>query len=167
MDGSITEKLLAESGIRELQGRYVDAVWRKDLTAFADCFTAEAEWRIVGHILRGPEECTNALKTFTQAYDRIRMVLQSPLIEVTGDTATARTDVIEHNMVRSGSRMMVVGRYYDRVARQQDNKWRFTWHYYQLYYLGSPDMSGRFYDQKDFGPPFSMPPLDEPTAPLD
>lgn len=161
------EKLLAEAGIRELQGRYADAVWRKDFRAFEDCFTATAEWRIVGHVLRGPAECARMLDKFTGNYDRIRMVLQAPLVEASGDTATARTDVIEHNMLKAGGRLMVMGTYYDRLTRQNDGRWRFSWHFYQLYYLGPPDMSGRFYPLKDFGPPFAMPEPDEMPPPLD
>jgi uncharacterized protein (TIGR02246 family) len=161
------DRLFAESGIRELQGRYVDAVWRKDFTAFADCFTADAQWRIAGRVLRGPAECAGMLEAFIEHYDRVRVVLQAPLVAASGDTATARTDVIEHNVLRAGGRHLAMGTYYDRIVRQDDGRWRFSWHYYQLYYLGAPDMSGRFYPLKDFGPPFAMPALDETTTPVE
>jgi uncharacterized protein (TIGR02246 family) len=159
------DKLLAESGIRELQGRYVDAVWRKDFDAFADCFAADAEWRIAGQVFRGPSECASVLRAFIEDYDRVRMVLQPALVELRPDGAVARTQVIEHNMPKSGGRLLAMGVYYDRVVRQ-DGLWRFAWHYYQLYYLGPPDMSGRFYELKDFGPPPAMPAIDEPTTPV-
>jgi ketosteroid isomerase-like protein len=157
------EKLIAESGVRDLQGRYVDAVWRKDFDAFADCFTGDAEWRIAGQVFRGPAECAGVLRSFIDQYDRVRMVLQPPLVELSPGGAVARTHVIEHNFLRAGGQHLALGVYHDRVL-QQGARWRFAWHYYQLYYFGPPDMSGKFYELKDFGPPVAMPAADEPTA---
>ena len=39
----MTEFVIAESGIRQLHARYIDAVWRKDADAFANCFAEHGE----------------------------------------------------------------------------------------------------------------------------
>jgi uncharacterized protein (TIGR02246 family) len=163
MANDITERIAGELGIRELQGRYIDAVWRKDFTAFADCFTEDGEWRIAGQVLRGRAQCVGILESFIDHYDRVRMVMQPPLLQITGTTAIARTEVMEHNFLKTGGRHLAIGTYFDRLVLH-DGCWRYAWHFYQLYYLGSPDMTGAFYPLKDFGPPFAMPGLDEPTV---
>ena len=42
-----------EAAIRQLHARYCDAVWRKDIAAFGDCFAKDAEWRIGGQETAG------------------------------------------------------------------------------------------------------------------
>ena len=156
---------MAEIGIRQLQARYADAVWRKDYRAFGECFTENAEWRIAGHVLQGRKKCVDLLAMFMDKFDRVRMTLQTPIIHMDSENVTGRTDVIEHNILKDGQRNITIGNYYDRFVHE-DGLWRFGWHYYQLYYLGAPDMSGKFYEIKDFGPPGTMPPINEPTMPL-
>ena len=157
--------LVAEAGIRELQARYTNAVWRKDFAAFADCFAEDGEWRIAGMVLRGGGECRTFLEGIFGDLDRVRMTMQPPLLQVNGDTAIGRTEVIEHNISKDRKRNLAIGEYYDRFVRIGD-QWKFAWHYYQLYYLGPPDMSGAFYEIRDYGPPFAMPPADEPPQKL-
>jgi ketosteroid isomerase-like protein len=52
----------AEIGIPQLHARYVDAVWRRDFKAFADCFAEDAEWRIAGLILRTRKEIDETMR---------------------------------------------------------------------------------------------------------
>lgn len=54
--------------------------------------------------------------------------------------------------------------YYDRFVLDGD-RWRFSWHHYQLHYLGPPDMTGRFYPASDYGPPPAMPGPNDPATP--
>ena len=42
----MTELYVADSGIRQLYARYIDAVWRKDADAFGKCFAENGEWKI-------------------------------------------------------------------------------------------------------------------------
>ena len=64
----MTDFLAAESGIRQLHARYLDAVWRKDFDAFGDCFAENAEWRIGGKILRGRDHVYFQRKRNIYAY---------------------------------------------------------------------------------------------------
>jgi hypothetical protein len=161
----MTDLVSAEVGIRQLQSRYIDSVWRKDYAAFADCFTEDAQWLIAGQVLRGPDECVACLKSFMPRFDRVKMTMGSPILEVGDGIASGRTEVIEHNILVNHTRNITIGTYYDRFVEQGD-RWRFAWHFYQLYYLGPPDMSGDFYEIADFGPPPAMPGADEPTVRL-
>ena len=44
----MTDLVVADCAIRQLHARYIDAVWRKDIDAFVDCFAEDAEWKIGG-----------------------------------------------------------------------------------------------------------------------
>jgi ketosteroid isomerase-like protein len=160
----MSELVLAESGIRQLQTRYADAVWRKDFTAFGDCFAENAEWRIAGLVLRGRAECVKFLEDCMPQFDRILMTMQTPLLQIGDGFAIGRTYVTELNARKDRRPAFSIGTYYDRFVKQGD-RWRYAWHHYQLHYLGPQDLSGRFFETKDYGPPFGMPGPDDPATP--
>lgn len=158
----MTDFIVAETAIRQLHARYVDAVWRKDFAAFGDCFTEDAEWRIAGMVLRGRPEIVATLERLMTNFHRVVMTFRTPIIEVGNGTATGRTYVTEQNAFKSGRPGSTVGTYYERFIDQGD-RWRFTWRLFQLHYIGPPDLSAPFFEQADYGPPPAMPPLDAPT----
>jgi hypothetical protein len=145
-----------------LQARYADAVFRKDYAAFADCFTADAEWRIAGAVLTGRVAIRGALERIMGDFERVVMTFGPPALEVGRGEVAARTYVIEQRAFRTAPPSMTVGRYYERVVRDGD-AWRFRWRLFQLLYVGPPDLSGDLFDHPDYGPPPGMPPADAPT----
>jgi hypothetical protein len=150
------DMLKVESGVRQLQARYVDAVWRKDYAAFGDCFTEDAEWHIAGKVHRGRAACVAFLESVMPLFNRVLMTMQAPLLEVRDGAVSGRTYVTEINAVKNQPAAFSIAIYYDRFVPQGD-RWRFSWHHYQLYYLGPADMTGRFYPATDYGPPPAMP----------
>jgi ketosteroid isomerase-like protein len=155
----------ALAGIQQLQARYIDSVWRRDVAAFGDCFTDDAEWRIAGRVLRGRTECTEFFAESMRRFDRVIMTMQYPVLHVENGRASGRTQVLEQQILKDRAPGFSIAVYYDRFIQQSD-RWRFAWHHYQLYYLGPPDMSGRFFPVKDYGAPFAMPERDETTVSL-
>jgi hypothetical protein len=155
----------AEAGVRQLQARYIDSVWRKDYDAFGDCFTEDTEWRIAGTVLHGRQACVDILKGFMDNFDRVLMSMQTPLLQVTGDQVIGRTYVTEMNIFKDRRPGFTIGIYYDRFA-EQNGRWRFAWHHFQMYYIGKQDMSGKWFQISDYGPPFGMPKPDENATPL-
>ena len=161
----MTDLPAADAGIRQLQSRYIEAVWRRDYAAFGDCFCTDAEWRIAGRVLRGRQACVDFLAEFMPLFDRVRMTMQTPILDVGERSATGRTDVFEHNILKDRTRHITIGVYYDRFVEAGD-RWRFAAHFYQLYYIGPPDMSGDFHEVADFGPPPAMPGVEATTVQL-
>lgn len=161
----MTDLVSADAGIRQLQSRYIDALWRWDWEAFGDCFTEDAEWRIAGRVNQGRAACVAFLQEFRSLFERVKMTMQSPILDVGDGWANARTEVLEHNILKSRELRITIGSYHDHCV-EQGGRWRFAWHFYQLYYLGPPDMSGDFYEIADFGPPPAMPERDELTVRL-
>jgi uncharacterized protein (TIGR02246 family) len=74
----------AEARIRQLYAHYSDAVWRKDADAFADCFTADAEWRISGMVMRGRDEIASGFGQILASAERVLIIFDTPLISLGG-----------------------------------------------------------------------------------
>ncbi len=159
----MTDFLVAESAIRQLHARYIDAVWRHDSQAFANCFAEDAEWKIAGTHIRGRDEIKSQFEKFMIHVERVLMHFSAPILEVGDATATGRTYVNEHNKFKDGRTAMTIGIYYERFVDQGD-RWRFSWRHWNLYYIGPPDLSAPLYQVKEYGPPPGMPGPDDPTT---
>ena len=155
----MTDFTVAECAIRQLHARYLDAVFRKDFDAFANCFTEDAEWRISGMILRGRTEIAGNLKRLMPNFHRVLMTWRTPIVEVGDGVASSRTYVTEQNAFFNGRPGTTVGTYFERFVDQGD-QWRFTWRMFQLHYIGPPDITASIFPNPEFGPPPGMPPLD-------
>lgn len=158
----MTDFVTAECAIRQLHARYVDAVWRKDLEAFGDCFAEDAEWRVGGQIIRGRQAAMDFIGGAFPQFNRILMTFRTPILQVGDGVASGRTYVSENSQFADGRAFGPVGIYFEHFVDEGD-KWRFKWRLFQTNYAGLPDLSGTFFDVPDYGPPHTMPPLDEPT----
>jgi hypothetical protein len=156
------DALIAECGIRQLHARYVDAVWRRDRDAFLDCFAADGEWKIAGQHMRGRAEIAAGYDRLLAPSERVLMMLGPPVLQAGNGTGTGRTPVTELIKLRDGRSVRTVGIYYERFV-QQAGRWRFAWRHWDLFYYGPPDLSDRFYDSPDYGPPPAAPAPDAPT----
>lgn len=159
----MNEFVVAESAIRQLHARYVDAGWRKDVAAFLDCFAADGEWKIAGQHCRGHAQIADQFEKLVAPYERIVMLLGMPVLEVGQGTAVGRVPVTEILKLTSGDAFRTIGIYYDRFVAQEAG-WRYQSRHFDLYYYGPPDFSAPFYDCRDYGPPPGMPEADDPTT---
>jgi hypothetical protein len=158
----MTEFVVADSGIRQLHARFADAVWRKDADAFADCFTEDAEWKIAGLHIRGREDIGSLIGNLLSTYERILLILGTPLLEVGQGVASGRIQMTEYAKMADGDSAMTIGIYYDRYVEESDG-WRFQWRHFSLHYRGPTDLSAAFVESPDYGPPPGMPAPEEPT----
>lgn len=159
----MNEFVIAEAGIRQLYGRYADAVWRQDSVAFAECFTEDAVWKIAGRTVAGLADIVGLFEQSVAPSERVMMWLGIPVLEVAGATATGRVQVTELIKRRDGSGVRTLGLYYERYV-EQGGRWRFAWHHFNLYYLGPPDLTNEIYECLEYGPPPGMPGPDDPTS---
>lgn len=149
----------AEVGIRQLHSHYIDSVWRKDPIAFGECFTEDAEWRISGMIFQGRADITESIRRILSTANRILMTFRTPIIELTEDGANARTYVTEQCTWTHREPNISIGRYYEHCV-EDGGRWRFAWRLFELHYSGPEDLTGKFHEQPDYGPPPGMPPRD-------
>jgi len=161
----INDYVVAECMVRQLHARYVDAVWRKDLDSFVDCFTENSEWRIAGHAVIGRPAIREFMGQVFPLFRRILLTMRTPNFELTGKgEAAGRTYFTENSVKADGSPLAAIGSYYERFVDEGD-RWRFSWRVFRTEYAGPPDFTGPFYDNPDYGPPPAMPPWD--TIPAD
>ena len=159
----MTELWVAESGIRQLHARFVDAVWRQDEASVADCVAEDAEWKIATMHLRGRAEIAGTLTKLLAYCKRIRLIVGDPVLEVGEGVASGRVPVTEFAQLQDGSPVMTLGWYFDRYVQEGD-RWRYKWRHFGLHYRGPMDLSGEFIaESPDFGAPPGMPSQDEPT----
>jgi len=154
--------LLAEAGIRQLYARYADAVWRKDGDSFADCFTEDAVWKIAGQTVAGREEIRALFLASLEPSEKVMFWSGIPVLDIGEGTATGRTQVTELIKRKDGSSLRTLAIYYERFVEQQ-GVWRFQWHHFNMYYLGSPDLSGTYLEAMEYGAPPGLPGPDAPT----
>ena len=152
-----------ECGIRQLYARFIDAVWRQDADAFAQCYTPDGEWKIAGMHMRGREQLADACRKLLGRCSHIQLLPQPAILEVDGNQATGRQHMIELARMLDGSSAMTIGINYDRYA-WSEGRWRIRWRHWTTHYRGPRDLSGAFVAAPDFGPFPGMPGEDDPTV---
>jgi uncharacterized protein (TIGR02246 family) len=159
----MTELIVADSGVRQLYARYIDAVWRKDAAAFGNCFAANGEWKIAGMHLRGRAEISATIARLLGGYERVLMTVSPPLLEVGTGKATGRVHCLEYAKFLDGTSVATIGVYYERYV-EEEGHWRFQWRQWALQYRGPVDLSAQFVSSPEYGAFPNMPSPDEPTT---
>jgi ketosteroid isomerase-like protein len=103
--------------ILQLLYRYNHAMDSGDAHGWADLFTEDAVFDAAGQVVSGRE----ALVEFASSVGGSRHVLANPVIDVAGDTATARA----YLFLFRGTTVSIVGSYEDEVVRTPAG-WRFA-----------------------------------------
>jgi uncharacterized protein (TIGR02246 family) len=138
MDPEIRDEL----AIRRLVARYCHAVATQDDDAWANTWTEDGEWSVLGRSVSGR---TQILDWYRKLVASFRFVVQRAtdgLIDVDGDRATGRWIVSEYLQGRDGGPGLTVGIYEDAYQRDPDGVWRFARRHFEALYLGAPDLSG-------------------------
>lgn len=161
--GDVTARLLAESGIRQLYARCVDAAWRQDTDAFVDCYADGGEWKIAGLHMRGRDEIRAGFEDLLSPNELVLMIMAPPFLEIGDGTASGRTYVTELVKKKNNEGVITIGTYYERFVRHGD-RWYFQWRHFALHYYGPNDLSVSLYRHPDFGPPPNMPGADDSTV---
>jgi uncharacterized protein (TIGR02246 family) len=159
---SMSEFPVVYAGIQHLHARCVDAAWRKDADAFANCFSQDGEWKIATMHFRGRDDVRAAFARLLGACQRVLILSSPPLIDMGPDGVTSRTYLTEFAKMMDGSSAMTLGAYFDRYV-QEDGDWRFRLRHFGLKYRGPSDLSAEIVDSPDYGPPPGMPGAEDPT----
>jgi uncharacterized protein (TIGR02246 family) len=162
MGQSMTDFLNAECAIRQLHGRYMDAVWRQDSACFADCFASDGRWKIAGLDMRGRDEIRDGCGRLLGLCEKIQLVTLPAVLEVGDKKASGRVHMIEFAKMLDGGAAMTIGVYHDRYVEEEE-RWRYASRHWSFKYRGPPDLGAAFVDTPDYGPFPGMPEADEPT----
>jgi hypothetical protein len=155
----MSEYHVAECMIRQLHARYTDAVWRKDIAAFADCFADDCEWRIMGRVMTGRAQASEFMNGIFARLERILITIRTPVLDIGDGIASGRSYFTELSVGPDGSHLAPIGSYYERFVDQGD-RWRFSWRLFQLEYFEISQHGGTVFNNPDWGAPPAMPPRD-------
>lgn len=129
--------------IQTLAQVYADGVMQRDAEIWGSTFTEDGEWYLPG--MDDPIKGRDNLKVFwTQVmagYPNVLHWVQPGIINVEGDSATARFYVQEHIKDAEGNSFRVAGVYND-ILRREDSAWKFATRRFAAMYRGPVDMSG-------------------------
>ncbi len=119
--GPLEDRIL----IRELYDLYCDASNRGDTEDWLACFTEDGQWN--SHIFRcaGKAELRTQWDTLWSTFGSMGFLCNPGPIEVTGDTARARSYPREIIRMKDGSLYKLIGAYDDYLVRQ-DGAWLFS-----------------------------------------
>ena len=134
-----------DADVRNLVGRYCDAVLRADADVFSSCWAEDARWLIPGDgAIEGREAIVAVFERIRPTYRQcLQEVLNGTISHIGGDDATAAWQIRERQWRGDGTVTELVGVYHDTMSRGSDGSLRFTIRDFELVYSGPIDGSGR------------------------
>jgi uncharacterized protein (TIGR02246 family) len=122
------QRLLDESEISRLLLSFGAALDRKDWSAYAETFTEDGVFEIMGQKRRGRDEIVAGPARDLERYDRLQHFSSNHVIEVDGDTATASHYLIAVHVPdgeQPASHADVGGRYLCECRRTEEG-WKLS-----------------------------------------
>lgn len=120
--------MLDKVEIQETISRYHEAASLRDWDRLLATFHPDAVWEVpaLGVRCQGHDELRATMPALVEAIEYLVQINAPAIIDVDGDTASARSLIRECAQLRDGGVMMdVVGRFVDELVRASDG-WRFT-----------------------------------------
>ena len=129
--------------IQALGQRYADGVMQRDAEIWGNTWAENGEWHLAPGMdpVQGRENLKAFWTNVMSGYPNVLHWVQPGLIEVDGDTASARFYVQENIKDAQGDSFRVAGVYNDTLVRE-DGEWKFSVRHFSTMYRGPVDMSG-------------------------
>jgi uncharacterized protein (TIGR02246 family) len=122
------QRLLDEAEIGRLLLSFGAALDRKDWSAYAETFTEDGMFEIMGQERRGRDEITAGPARDLERYDRLQHFSSNHVIDVNGDTATASHYLIGVHVLdgEQPARHADVGGRYLCECRRTEDGWKLS-----------------------------------------
>lgn len=134
--------------IRELVHRSADAVCRRDAEGWGATWAPDGTWDLGGGAVEGRDAVVASWVEAMRSFDAVVQTVLNGFATCTGDRGTGRWYLQEHLQYAGGEPGMLLAAYDDEYARDADG-WRFRTRRLTPYYLGPPDLTGRFMNAID------------------
>ena len=132
-----------EIALRNLMGRYSDAVNRVDADAWIATWAEDAVWNLLGNPVSGKDNILALWKQMMSSFEFALMLPSTCLFEVDGDTASGHWYLTEYTRDPEGAASTVLSRYTDTYTRKE-GQWLFQSRDYSFIYNGPADLSGTY-----------------------
>ena len=132
-----------ESAIRDLVSSYCFAIAERDDKAWADTWAEDAEWVVLGSKVNGREAILAHYQRLVGGVSWVVQHANNGLIELDGDAARGRWQIIEYLQSVKGRGGVNIARYRDDYVRCADRKWRFARRELVTTHVGAADLSAK------------------------
>ena len=132
-----------ELALRNLMGRYTDAVNRRDADAWVATWAADGVWNLLGNPVSGRDNILALWQQMMGSFEFALMLPSSCLFTVKGDTASGHWYLHEYTRDLQGNASTVLSRYLDTYVKQ-GGQWLFQSRSYGFIYNGAADLSGTY-----------------------
>ena len=132
-----------ELALRNLMGRYADAVNRVDADAWIGTWAEDAIWNLLGNPVSGRDNILALWKQMMSSFEFALMLPGSCLFEVDGNTASGHWYLHEYTRDPEGNASTILSRYVDTYVKQ-DGQWLYKSLDYGFIYNGPADLSGSY-----------------------
>jgi ketosteroid isomerase-like protein len=132
-----------ELALRNLMGRYADAVNRVDADAWIATWAEDGIWNLLGNPVSGRDNILALWKQMMSSFEFALMLPSSCLFEVDGETASGHWYLHEYTRDPEGNASTVLSRYLDTYIKQ-DGQWLYQSRDYGFIYNGASDLSGSY-----------------------
>ena len=132
-----------ELALRNLMGRYVDAVFRSDAEAWAATWAEDARWNVVGTDVIGRDNIVGLWQQLMTTFEFALMLPSSSQFEVNGDQASGHYYLQEFTRDTAGESSTLISRYIDTYSRVGGD-WLYQSRQYEIIYHGPADLSGNY-----------------------
>jgi len=132
-----------ELALRNLMGRYADAVNRRDADAWVATWATDGVWNLLGNPVSGRDNILALWQQMMGSFEFALMLPSSCLFNVEGDTANGHWYLHEYTRDLQGNASTVLSRYLDTYVRQC-GQWLFQSRQYSFIYNGPADLSGSY-----------------------
>ena len=134
----------ARDEIAGLVHRYADAVTRRDIDRWVDCWAADAVWTLHhDRVATGRDAILSMLRAALSTLDGVVQHVLNGEVAVNDSAAAGRWHIQEHLRRTTGEPLLVLAHYEDTYLRG-DGRWRFQSRTLVPHYQGPPDLSGSF-----------------------
>jgi ketosteroid isomerase-like protein len=132
-----------ELALRNLMGRYADAVNRVDAEVWIDTWAEDGIWNLLGNPVSGRDNILALWKQMMSSFEFALMLPSSCLFEVNGETASGHWYLHEYTRDPEGNASTVLSRYQDTYVKK-DGQWLYQSRDYGFIYNGASDLSGSY-----------------------
>ena len=130
--------------IQHLAQRYADGVMQRDPEIWGSTWAADGAWDLGrGEPVSGREAVVEFWSSVMSGYPLVLHWVQPGLIEVHGDTATARFYIQERLRDTDGGSFYTAGVYNDALLKE-GGEWKFKLRVFSAMYRGPADLSGNW-----------------------
>lgn len=143
MNASASNPLEDEIALRNLMGKYTDAVNRYDPNTWISTWAEDSTWNLMGTPVEGKDSILGLWQQMMSGFEFALMLPSSCLFDVDGDSATGHWYLHEYTRDKEGNATTVLSRYLDSYVKI-DGQWYFKTREYSFIYNGDANLSGTY-----------------------